>query len=97
LDLSLSNENWLKRALGAVLKRDRSNSGASLVDAAKKSLGIIQLPDYYVETELRAGRLVSVLDRHRAPEDGIWAIYPQNRHLAPKVRLLLEHLGKGLR
>lgn len=75
----------------------RCNSGASLVDAAKKSLGIIQLPDYYVEAELRAGRLVSVLDRYRAPEDGIWAIYPQNRHLAPKVRLLLEHLGKGLR
>ncbi|MBO9429415.1 LysR substrate-binding domain-containing protein [Sulfitobacter sp. R18_1] len=75
----------------------RCNSGASLVDAALKNLGIIQLPDYYVEAELRAGRLISVLDTYRAPDDGIWAIYPQNRHLSPRVRLLLDHLGKGLR
>ena len=75
----------------------RCNSGASLVDAALKNLGIIQLPDYYVEAELRAGRLISVLDTYRAPDDGIWAIYPQNRYLSPKVRLLLDHLAKGLR
>jgi DNA-binding transcriptional LysR family regulator len=75
----------------------RCNSGAALVDAALKNLGIIQLPDYYVEAELQAGRLISVLDEYRAPDDGIWAIYPQNRHLSPKVRLLLDHLGKGLR
>ncbi|WP_392337441.1 LysR family transcriptional regulator [Loktanella salsilacus] len=75
----------------------RCNSGSSLVDAARKNLGVIQLPDYYVEAELRAGRLISVLDTYRAPDDGIWAIYPQNRHLSLKVRLLLDHLGKGLR
>ncbi|UOA31949.1 HTH-type transcriptional regulator DmlR [Sulfitobacter sp. DSM 110093] len=75
----------------------RCNSGAALVDAALKNLGIIQLPDYYVEAELQAGRLISVLDEYRASDDGIWAIYPQNRHLSPKVRLLLDHLGKELR
>ena len=80
------------RAHGSI----RCNSGWSLVDAAEKGVGIIQLPDYYVEAELQAGRLVSVLDAFRAPDDGIWAIYPQNRHLSPKVRLLLDHLGQGL-
>lgn len=75
----------------------RCNSGWTLVDAARKNIGIIQLPDYYVTSELRAGRLVSVLDGYRAPDDGIWAIYPQNRHLSPKVRLLLDHLTEGLR
>ncbi|WP_324754492.1 LysR family transcriptional regulator [Roseovarius sp. Pro17] len=74
----------------------RCNSGWALVDAAEKGVGLIQLPDYYVEAELQAGRLVSVLDTYRAPDDGIWAIYPQNRHLSPKVRLLLDHLGQGL-
>lgn len=74
----------------------RCNSGRSLVDAARKSIGIIQLPDYYVEAELQAGRLVAVLDSYRALDDGIWAIYPQNRHLSPKVRLLLDHLTQGL-
>lgn len=74
----------------------RCNSGWSLVDAALKGIGIIQLPDYYVHADIAAGRLVPVLDNYCAPDDGIWAIYPHNRHLSPKVRLLLQHLGKGL-
>ena len=74
----------------------RCNSGWSLVDAALKGIGIVQLPDYYVQAELVAGRLVPILDKYRAPDDGIWAIYPHNRHLSPKVRLLLEHLSEGL-
>ncbi|ATG38126.1 HTH-type transcriptional regulator, lysR family (plasmid) [Phaeobacter piscinae] len=74
----------------------RCNSGWALVDAAGKGLGIIQLPDYYVQDEIRAQRLVPLLDAYRAPDDGIWALYPQNRHLSPKVRLLLDHLGQGL-
>lgn len=75
----------------------RCNSGSSLLDAALKGIGIIQLPDYYVEADLKSGRLVRVLDNFRAPDDGIWAIYPHNRHLSPKVRLLIEHLNQGLR
>lgn len=74
----------------------RCNSGWSLVDAALKGIGIIQLPDYYVQADLAAGRLVPILDNYRAPDDGIWAIYPHNRHLSPKVRLLLDHLSEGL-
>ncbi len=74
----------------------RCNSGWSLVDAALKGIGIIQLPDYYVSTQLETGQLVPILDSFRAPDDGIWAIYPHNRHLSPKVRLLLEHLSQGL-
>ena len=66
------------------------------VDAALKALGIIHLPDYYVYVHLEAGRLVPILDQFRPPDDGIWAIYPLNRHLSPKLRLLLDHLGQGL-
>lgn len=74
----------------------RCNSGWSLVDAALKGIGIVQLPDYYVEAKIQAGRLVSLLGAYRAPDEGIWAIYPHNRHLSPKVQLLLDHLGQGL-
>ena len=71
----------------------RCNSGWSLVDTACRNIGIVLLPDYYVAPELRTGRLVSVLDSFRAPDEGIWVIYPQNRHLSPKVRLLIDHLA----
>ena len=72
------------------------NSGHSLVDAALKGLGIVQLPDYYVQKHLVSGELVSVLDNYREPEESIWAIYPHNRHLSPKIRLLVDYLAQRL-
>ena len=72
------------------------NSGHSLVDAALKGLGIVQLPDYYVQKYLASGALVSVLDNYREPEESIWAVYPHNRHLSPKIRLLVDYLADHL-
>lgn len=68
------------------------NSGLALKDAALKGLGIVQLPDYYVQAALAQGSLVSLLESHRLPDDGVWVVYPQNRHLSPKVRLLVDFL-----
>ncbi|WP_026037200.1 LysR family transcriptional regulator [Psychrobacter sp. PAMC 21119] len=79
-----------------VAGRVRYNSGYSLVDAAIKGLGIVQLPDYYVQKHLESGELVSLLDNFREPEEGIWAVYPHNRHLSPKIRLLLDYLAAHL-
>lgn len=74
----------------------RYNSGYGLVDAALKGIGIVQLPDYYVKAHLKTGELVTVLDSFREEDQGIWAIYPQNRHLSPKVRLLVDYLAENL-
>ncbi|MBL4633533.1 MAG: LysR family transcriptional regulator [Kofleriaceae bacterium] len=74
----------------------RCNSGRTLVDAALKGLGIIQLPDYYVVPSLEAGKLISLLEQHRQADEGIWAVYPHNRHLSTKVRMLLDYLGDAL-
>ncbi|MEZ9593501.1 LysR substrate-binding domain-containing protein [Shewanella sp. 10N.261.52.F9] len=73
------------------------NSGHALVDAAIKGIGIVQLPDYYVQPFIEAGELTPLLEQNRQPEEGIWALYPQNRHLSPKVRMLLDHLTAGLK
>ena len=72
------------------------NSGHALVDAAIKGLGIIQLPDYYVNPFIASGELVSLLENNRQADEGIWALYPHNRHLSPKVRMLLDFLGDKL-
>ncbi|WP_298444897.1 LysR family transcriptional regulator [uncultured Ferrimonas sp.] len=69
----------------------RCNSGKALLDAGLLGLGLVQLPDYYVADHLNSGQLVEVLAPFRQPDDGIWAVYPHNRHLSPKIRLLLEH------
>ncbi len=79
-----------------VTGRVRYNSGYSLADAALKGLGIVQLPDYYVKKHLESGELVSILDNYREPEEAIWAVYPHNRHLSPKIRLLVDFLAERL-
>ena len=71
-------------------------SGWALLDAALKGVGIVQLPDYYVQPHLDSEQLIALLTQYQQPEEGIWAVYPHNRHLSPKVRLLLDHLTKAL-
>src|SRR5690606_17436351 len=70
----------------------QANSGPALLDAALKGLGLAQLPDYYVDEYLAKGKLLSVLDEFQSPEMGVWVVYPQQRHLAPKVRLFIDFL-----
>jgi len=70
----------------------RYNSGVGLVDAALKGHGIVQLPDYYIKDHIENATLVTLLDNYREPDQGIWALYPQNRNLSPKIRLLVDYL-----
>lgn len=72
------------------------NSGKALLDAALKGLGIVQLPDYYVRQHIERGQLIPLLQNFQPSDEGIWALYPHNRHLSPKVRLLVDHLSKHL-
>ncbi|WOT05079.1 LysR substrate-binding domain-containing protein [Shewanella youngdeokensis] len=72
------------------------NSGYALVDAAIKGLGIIQLPDYYVSELIEVGKLIPLLENQRQADEGIWALYPHNRHLSPKVQMLLDFLSEQL-
>ncbi len=72
------------------------NSGSGLIDAALKGLGLVQLPDYYVQAHIEKGNLVSVLDKYAETGEGVWAVYPHNRHLSPKIRLLVDYLVENL-
>lgn len=74
----------------------RINSGIGLLDASLKGLGIVQLPDYYVNDHLKNGTLISMLDKYKESGEGIWAVYPNNRHLSPKIRLLVDYLAQEL-
>jgi DNA-binding transcriptional LysR family regulator len=73
-----------------------SNSGNALTDAALKGIGIVQLPDYYVQSYLESGQLIDLLSAFQEEREGIWALYPNNRHLSPKVRMLVDFLAEKL-
>lgn len=74
----------------------RCNSGLGLVDAALKGIGIVQLPEYYVSKHIAQGELVVLLNDFQRAQEGIWALYPQNKFLANKVRLLIDFLTEKL-
>jgi len=73
------------------------NSGYGLVDAALKGIGLVQLPNYYVDAYLKEGKLVEVLEQFQVPKESIWAVYPQNRHLSAKIRQLVDYLQAQLK
>ncbi|KAF0813622.1 HTH-type transcriptional regulator PgrR [Andreprevotia sp. IGB-42] len=69
----------------------RCNSGAALVNAALSGLGLVQLPDYYVQQHLANGALRGLLGAYTMT-DGIWANYPRNRFVPLKVLGFIEAL-----
>lgn len=96
-----SHEHWFvgehgKRRPLRVHGRLRCNSGHALTQAALAGHGIVQLPDYYVAAHLASGALQALLTAWQPPEEGIWALYPHNRQLSPKVRMLVDFLADRL-
>ncbi|CAA0082273.1 HTH-type transcriptional regulator DmlR [Zhongshania aliphaticivorans] len=74
----------------------RCNSAYALVDAALKNLGLIQVPDYYVQEHIQQGRLLTALEPYCEPDEGIWAVYPFNRQLSPKIKSLVAYLSEHM-
>lgn len=70
----------------------RLSDGEAMVQAALLGLGLAQLPHYMVSDELKDGRLVEVLPSLRPAAMPISAVYPSQRLLPPRVRVLLDAL-----
>jgi DNA-binding transcriptional LysR family regulator len=72
--------------------RFECNFGEALRDAAVSGLGIAQHSTWHISEDLRAGRLVQVLPHHHIADSGIYAVMPQRRLLAPRVRVFVDYL-----
>lgn len=64
-----------------------------LLNAALQGFGITQLSDFYVQHKLVSGELISVLDSFRISYTSVWAVYPNNNHLSPKVWYFVDFLA----
>jgi DNA-binding transcriptional LysR family regulator len=74
------------------LCRWHSNNGHCLLAAAKSSLGLAYLPDYYLAEDIAAGRLVRVLEEWGGIEREVVATYQHRRHLSAKVKLFVDFM-----
>jgi DNA-binding transcriptional LysR family regulator len=57
-----------------------------------QGLGLAWRSTWEVQRELAAGTLVPVLEEFAAPPNGIYAVFPQRKHLPLRVRLWIDHL-----
>lgn len=68
------------------------SDGQVLHDWCLAGHGIAWRSTWEVEAEIDAGLLVPVLDEFAAPPNGIYAVFPQRKHLPLRVRLWLDFL-----
>jgi DNA-binding transcriptional LysR family regulator len=68
------------------------SDGQVLHDWCLAGHGIAWRSTWEVEAEIDAGLLVPVLDDFAAPPNGIYAVFPQRKHLPLRVRLWLDFL-----
>lgn len=78
------------RAVVTVKGNFQANTGIALRTAALAGTGIATTASFIVHEDLRRGALVRVLPDHRIRPRELYALYPQNRHLSPKVRVFVD-------
>ncbi len=99
--LSLGQQRgWLFRQKGEIISIKVSgtlecNDGAVLHEWALAGRGLAWRSLWEVGEDVRAGRLVPVLESFTAPPTGIHAVFPQRKYLPLRVRLLIDHLRQS--
>ena len=76
--------------------RINSNNGGVLTEAAALGLGITCHPDFIVDRYIAEGRLEEILTEFPAPELGVYAVLPTNRHVPHRIRVLMDFLAEKL-
>jgi len=70
-----------------------ANNGDALRALAVKGAGIVLSPDFIVEDDLQAGRLIRLLPEFATGETPVHAVYPHSRYLSAKTRTFIDFLA----
>ncbi len=71
------------------------NGAESLVEAARRGLGIIQAPRYHLRADLANGTLAPLLPSFPAPPMPVSLLYPRNRQLSPRIRVFIDWFSQA--
>jgi len=74
-----------------------SSDGGALCEATCAGYGLAQLHQYYLDSEIGRGKLVTVLDKFKPEPTPIWLVYPPTRHLTSKVRAFVDFMTAQFR
>jgi DNA-binding transcriptional LysR family regulator len=68
------------------------SDGQVLHDWCLSGMGIAWRSTWEVEREVAEGQLVALLEEFAAPPNGIYAVFPQRKHLPLRVRLWIDYI-----
>ena len=77
--------------------RLRYSNAEACLRAAEAGLGLALVPDFVAAAALKAGRVQALLADCGDEARGVFALYPPGRHLAARVRVLIDHLAAHFR
>ncbi len=77
--------------------RLQANSASVARRFALKGGGVLLSPEYVVADDIKAGRLVPILERYWPSSLGLFAVYLENRHLSAKVRVFVDFMRSALK
>lgn len=69
-----------------------ADSAQALMAFALAGCGVALLPEWLVRNALDAGELVSLLPAYTFAQQGIYAVYPDARHVPAKVRTFIDFM-----
>ncbi|PSV22073.1 LysR family transcriptional regulator [Photobacterium leiognathi subsp. mandapamensis] len=73
-----------------VHQRVRSNNTEMSLTLVRNGDGIIRLPEFYIEQQIKTGELTLLFEDYIFPTVDVYALYPTRKHLASKVRCFLD-------
>ena len=72
------------------------NNSLALREALLEGIGITRTPTFVVGEDVQEGRLILLLRDYKILEVTIFLVYPQWRHLSPKVRAFVDFMAKRI-
>ena len=74
----------------------KMNNSLAIRGAILEGAGVTRTPTFVVGKDIQVGRLVPVLCDYEILEVTIFLVYPQRRHLSPKVRAFVDFMAKRI-
>jgi DNA-binding transcriptional LysR family regulator len=75
----------------------QANTSIALRAAALAGLGIVNAASFILHDDVQRGALVKLLPAYTQQPRELYALYPQNRHLSPKVRAFVDFAAEHYR
>jgi len=72
------------------------NNSLALRAALLEGMGITRTPTFVVGKDIQDGRLTPILRDYETLEVTIFLVYPQRRHLSPKVRAFVDFMAERI-